>query len=175
MPYTEVTKPISMEQAMSSSQQLYNKVISQLELFPPHLDRRRLANWIWIIVGLIQAKSVQLSAIANHSPDKTDAGARSAKVRRWLKNPRIDAQVLYEPIIRHVLEQWANRDVTIILAGCFVYGDRLQMQRLSLSHCFRALPLAWKVVSSKGLVSRDVCEPICCQSPQADATGNVSC
>lgn len=142
---------------MSSSDQLYTKVIKQLEQFHPHLHRGRLANWVWIIVGLIQAQSVQLSLIANHIPDTTDVVARIAKVRRWLKNPRIETQALYEPIIRHVLAQWANREVTIILDGCFVYGDRLQMQRLSLSHCFRALPLAWVVISSKGLVTLDVC------------------
>ena len=147
-----------MEKPMSSSMQLYTEVSKQLEAFHGHIDRRRLANWVWIVVGMILAKSVQLSAIANHIPDTTDAVARIAPVRRWLKNPRINTQTLYEPIITHVLEQWANREVKIILDGCFVYGDRLQMQRLSLSHCFRALPLAWEVVTSKGLVSLEVCE-----------------
>ena len=145
---------------MSSSQQLYTEIMGQLEQFHGQLHRRRLANWVWIVVGMILAKSVQLSAIANHIPDTTDAVARIAKVRRWLKNPRINTQTLYEPIICHVLEQWANRDVTIILDGCFVYGDRLQMLRLSLSHCFRALPLSWEVLTTKGLVALAQCEPM---------------
>lgn len=145
---------------MSSSEQLYTEISSKLEQFHGQLHRRRLANWVWIIVGMILAKSVQLSAIATHIPDPTEAVARIAKVRRWLKNPHIDTQTLYEPIIRHVLEQWAGREVTIMLDGCFVYGDRLQMLRLSLSHCYRALPLAWKVVTPKGLVSLDLCEPM---------------
>src|SRR5215216_178046 len=143
---------------MSRSEQLYTEITNTLEQFHTQLHRRRLANWVWVIVGMILAKSVQLSAIANHIPDSTEAVARIAKVRRWLKNPHIDPQTLYEPIIRHVLEQWANREVTIMLDGCFVYGDRLQMLRISLSHCYRALPLAWKVVPTKGLVSLDVCE-----------------
>ena len=143
---------------MSSSEQLYTQIIGQLEQFHGQLHRRRLANWVWIVVGMILAKSVQLSAIANHIPDTTDAVARIAKVRRWLKNPRIATQTLYEPIITHVLKQWANREVTIILDGCFVYGDRLQVLRLSLSHCYRALPLAWEVVTTKGVVALDVCE-----------------
>ena len=143
---------------MSSSEQLYREISSKLELFHTHIHRRRLANWVWVIVGMVLARSVQLSAIANHIPDPTDATARIAKVRRWLKNPHINTQTLYEPIIQHVLHQWANREVTIMLDGCFVYGDRLQMLRLSLSHCYRALPLAWKVVTTKGLVSLDVCE-----------------
>jgi hypothetical protein len=142
---------------MSSSQQLYTAISSKLDQFHSQLHRRRLANWVWVIVGMILAKSVQLSAIANHIPDSTEATARIAKVRRWLKNPHIDTQTLYQPIIQHVLEQWANREVTIMLDGCFVYGDRLQMLRVSLSHCYRALPLAWEVVNSKGVVALDVC------------------
>ena len=143
---------------MSRSQQLYTAISRTREQFHAQLHRRRLANWVWVIVGMVLARSVQLSAIANHIPDTTDATARIANVRRWRKNPHIDTQALYEPIIQHVLEQWANREVMLMLDGCFVDGDRLQMLRLSLSHCYRALPLAWKVITTKGLVSLDVCE-----------------
>jgi hypothetical protein len=45
-----------------------------------------------------------------------------------------------------------------MLDGCFVHGEALQMLRLSLSHCYRALPLAWEVVASAGLVELAVCE-----------------
>jgi hypothetical protein len=145
---------------MSRSDQLYRKLFDRLEQFHPHFHHRRLANWVWIMVGIIQAQSVHLSLIANHIPDATDAVARVAKVRRWLKNAHLDTPTVYEPIITHVLQAWAHRDVTIILDGCFVYGDRLQLQRLSLSHGFRALPLAWTVVQSKGLVALDVCAPM---------------
>ena len=145
---------------MSNSDQVYSQISSCLHDFHPHLHRRRFANWVWVIVGLVLARSVHLSAIANHIPDATDAAARIAKVRRWLKNDHIDTQALYLPIIRHVLQRWAHRDVTIVLDGCFVFGDRLQMLRLSLSHCYRAFPLAWKVVASKGVVSLPVCEAL---------------
>ena len=104
------------------------------------------------------AQSVQLSAIANHLPDDTDTAARITKIRRWLKNPFINTRMLYEPIISHALHKGNGREVTIMLDGCFVYGDRLQMLRVSLSHCYRALPLSWKVVTSKGLVALDCCE-----------------
>lgn len=145
---------------MSRSNQLYRKLFEQVAQFHPHLHRRRLANWVWIIVGIIQAQSVHLSLIANHIPDATDAVARVAKVRRWLTNTHLDTQALYEPIITHVLQAWAHRDVTIMLDGCFVYGNRLQMQRLSLSHGFRAVPLAWTVLQRKGLVTLDACAPM---------------
>jgi len=117
-----------------------------------------MANWVWVIVGLIQAQSVHLSEIANHIPGPAQAAGRIMKIRRWLSNTHITTQALYEPIIRQVLSSWAGREVTIMLDGCFVNGDALQMLRVSLSHCYRALPLAWKVVASAGLVELEVCE-----------------
>ncbi|NOK64408.1 MAG: transposase [Chloroflexi bacterium AL-N1] len=93
----------------------------------------------------------------NHIPDATEAVVRIAKVCRWLQNPRSDTQALYAPIISHVRHPWAYRRVTHMLADCFVYGDRLQMQRLSFSPCYRVVPLAWKVGPSKGVVSLNAC------------------
>ena len=45
---------------------------------------KRLAVWVWVIVGLIQGQSVQLSEIANHIPGDTQASGRITRIRRWL-------------------------------------------------------------------------------------------
>jgi len=143
---------------MSSSQSLYSQISAKLCAFHPDIHRTRMANWVWVIVGLIQAQSVHLSEIANHIPGPTLAAGRIMKIRRWLSNKHISTRALYQPIIEHVLSGWAGREVTIILDGCLVNHDALQMLRLSLSHCYRALPLAWEVVATAGLVELTVCE-----------------
>jgi hypothetical protein len=93
-------------------EQLYIEISSKLEQFHARFHRRRLANWVWVIVGMVLAKSVQLSAIANHIPDSTEATARIAKVRRWLKNPHIDTQALYQPIIQYA--HWSLLPVIVL-------------------------------------------------------------
>jgi len=143
---------------MSSSQTLYTQVFATLRTFHPNIHLKRMANWVWVIVGLIQAQSVHLSEIANHIPGEAQAAGRIMKIRRWLSNKHITTRTLYEPIIQQVLTGWAGREVTIMLDGCFVNGEALQMLRVSLSHCYRALPLAWKVVATAGLVELEVCE-----------------
>jgi hypothetical protein len=65
---------------------------------------------------------------------------------------------LYDPLIREVLQPWKRREAMVILDGCFIRHKTLQMLRVSLSLCFRALPLAWEVVTSKGNVEAEVCE-----------------
>jgi hypothetical protein len=143
---------------MSSSTQLYTALFTKLQSAHPTLHAKRLANWIWIVVGLIQGQSVQLSSIANHIPDETDAVSRIAKIRRWLKSRFLTSRSLYQPLIEEVLTAWNNREVTIMLDGCFIRHKTLQILRVSLSHCYRALPLDWEVVTSKGNVELDTCD-----------------
>jgi hypothetical protein len=62
------------------------------------------------------------------------------------------------PLIEEVLSAWAGREVTIILDGCFIRAKALQILRVSLSHCYRALALAWEVVTDTGNVELEVCK-----------------
>jgi len=144
--------------SLSSSQQLYNRVATKLQAFLPSLHLKRLSVWVWVVVGLIQGQSIQLSEIANHIVSETQAVSRLARIRRWLASKWIVSRTLYQPIIEEVLQAWAGREVTIILDGCFIRHKALQILRISLSHCYRALPLAWEVVTSQGNVELDVCE-----------------
>jgi hypothetical protein len=143
---------------MSSSQALYTQVSTKLRTFHPSLHLKRLAVWVWVVVGLIQSQSVHLSEIANHIPSEAGAAGRIMRIRRWLASRWIISRDLYTPIITEVLGAWAGREVTIMLDGCFIRHKTLQILRLSLSHCYRALPLAWEVSTSKGNVELDVCD-----------------
>jgi hypothetical protein len=142
---------------MSSSQQLYTRVFAKLHALHPTLHLKRLTVWVWVIVGLIQGQSVQLSEIANHIPGDTQAVGRVARIRRWLASKWIISRTLYQPLIEEVLAAWAGREITIILDGCFIRAKALQILRVSLSHCYRALPLAWEVVTDKGNIELEVC------------------
>lgn len=143
---------------MSSSQQLYQRIETKLRSLHPTVHHKRLAVWIWVIVGLIQSQSVHLSAIANHIPSSAHAAGRIMRIRRWLASTWIVSRSLYRPIITEVLCARRGRDVTILLDGCFIRHKTVQILRVSLSHCYRALPLAWEVSTSQGLVALDVCD-----------------
>jgi len=143
---------------MSSSHQLYSRISTKLQILHPTLHLKRLVVWTWVVVGLIQGQSVHLSEIANHIPDDTQAVARLARIRRFLVSKWIVSRTLYQPLIEEVLQAWAGREVTIMLDGCFIRNKTLQILRVSLSHCYRALPLAWEVVTEKGNVELAVCK-----------------
>ena len=70
------------------------------------------------------------------------------------------------------MQAWAKQDVFIILDGCLVNHQALQFFRLSLSHCFRAIPLAWLVVAGPGLIAIEDCEALLAEA--AKLLGHVA-
>ena len=138
---------------MSSSQELYNRLSEKLRDLVKVSNRKQLANWIWIVVGLLQGKSPALSQIANFLPMHTQAESRVTLIRRWLLNWHVDVWACYEPILKHVLQGWSAVEAYVILDGVMIFGDRWQIFRVSLQHGCRAIPLAWVVVPGKGLTT----------------------
>ena len=147
---------------MSSSQALYTRVFTKLRAVHPEPHLKRIANWVWVIVGLTRSvsQSVHLSQIAQHIPSQAQAAGRIAQVRRWLSNPFINVPAFYRPLMTEAVHGWAGKDVFIILDGCLVNHEALQCFRLSLSHCFRAIPLTWLVVKGPGLITVEKCEAL---------------
>ena len=142
---------------MSSNEGLYTRLFEMLREFHPEVHVKRIANWVWIIIGLIQSQSIHLSEISDELPGPAKAAGRIARIRRWLSNEKVDVATFYDPLIKRVLQGWKGKAAFIILDGCSVNHAKLQFFRLSLSHCFRALPLAWKTIAKKGLIKVEAC------------------
>ncbi len=135
---------------MSSSEQVYNRLVSRLQALVPVSNRKQLVNWAWIAVAIFQAKSVALSQIAVFLPGCARAESRITRLRRWLSNRQRSVWALYRPLLVQVLAPFAGQAVDVVLDGTLVFGDRMQIFRLSLVHKNRAIPLVWKVIAGKG-------------------------
>jgi hypothetical protein len=136
---------------MSISEELYTRLKAAIMPLVEVKHVHHLTNWLWIVSGILQSKSVALGQIAVHLPMETKAEARITRIRRWLKNSKIEVWSFYRPILEHVLKDWQAQEVMVILDGVMVFGDRLQIFRLSLEHGCRAIPLGWVVLEGKGL------------------------
>ena len=135
---------------MSSSEQVYNRLMGRLQEIVPVSNRKQLVNWAWIAVAIFQSKSIALSQIAVFLPGSTQAASRVARLRRWLSHRPHSVWALYRPLLVQVLAPFAGRAVDIVLDGTLVFGGRMQIFRLSLVHKNRAIPLVWKVIPGKG-------------------------
>ena len=141
---------------MSSSNELYNRLIGTVYPLVDVSHIQQLTNWMWIVVGILQANSIALSKIATFIPGEAEAESRVTTIRRWLKNFRVDVWAFYRPVLEHMLDGWRAVEATAMLDGVAVFGDRLQIFRLSLVHGHRAIPLVWKVIPGKGLTQAEV-------------------
>jgi len=137
---------------MSSSQELYNRLDEKLRVLVSVKNGKRVTNWIWIIVGILQSQSSNLSQIANYLPMGTKAESRVTLIRRWLMNPQVKVWQFYKEVFDHVLSGWSSVEAYLILDGVMVFGDRWQIFRVSLRHGCRAIPIAWTIVEGNGLV-----------------------
>jgi hypothetical protein len=137
---------------MSSSQELYNRLNQKLRELVQVRNGKQVTNWIWIVVGVLQSQSPNLSKIANCLPMETQAASRVTLIRRWLMNPHVKVWMFYKKILEHVLAGWSAVEAYLILDGVMVFGDRWQIFRVSLQHGCRAIPIAWTIVEGEGLV-----------------------
>ena len=137
---------------MSSSQELYNRLDEKLRALVQVKNRKQVTNWIWVIVGILQSESCNLSQIANCLPMETKAESRVTLIRRWLRNSQVKVWPFYKQVLEHVLSGWSSVEVYLILDGVMIFGDRWQIFRVSLRHGCRAIPIAWTMVEGNGLV-----------------------
>jgi len=119
-----------------------------------------LTNWVWIVVGMVQAQSVALSQIAVYIPGEAQAESRVTTIRRWLMNFRVDVWAFYRPVLEQVLQHWETVTAIVILDGVWVFGGRWQIFRLSLAHGGRAIPLVWLVLPGQGAIPMEKLEAL---------------
>lgn len=146
---------------MSSSYELYTRIIRTVRPLVPVSNIKQLNTWVWLAVAILQAKSIALGQLVLHIPvGSPEAEFRITTLRRWLKNPRIEVWEFYRPLLEQVLQGWMAVEAVVILDGILVFGDRLQIFRLSLRHGHRAIPLAWTVLPGEGLTQVEKLEAL---------------
>ena len=145
------------EPGRGSSYELYGRVeetlVPLLRAYASNI--KQVLNLTWLVVAIMNSQSIALSELANMLPGDTEAQSRETRIREWLKNVRVDVWGWYQVILRHVLRDWQGEKISLIIDGSLVFGDRMQMFRLSIAHGNRAIPLIWTVIPGKGLVKME--------------------
>jgi hypothetical protein len=140
-----------------NSYELYDRLAEQMSarMGDAVMNVKQLTSLIWLVGAVLQGHSIALSQLATFLPGEAEAESRVTRIRRWLMNPHLDPWALYQPLLKHVLAGWHAACLSVIVDGTMVFGDRLQVVRLSLVHANRAIPLWWVVVPGTGLVKAE--------------------
>jgi hypothetical protein len=108
-----------------------------------HLSRRQAVGLSVACLGLITAQHCRLSAIAEALPEVGRAETVKQRVKRWLKNDRLDLDRLCEAWMRWVWAAW-NGPRPVLLVDETKLGDRLGVMMVSVAYAKRAIPLIWR-------------------------------
>lgn len=113
-------------------------------------DLRHLKTFIWMLVGLIQEKNVQLPTWAPYVISRAQQAASTVRrFVRWLNNPRIQVNAIWQPYIRQVLQDWQGR-LYLALDTTSLWGKYCWI-RVSLIYRGRAIPIAWRIIPHKSV------------------------
>lgn len=110
----------------------------------PKLGRWQVLGMAWFSYGIILAQSCRLSRVAMHLTNGQQASSMERRLQRWLANPRLRMEWLFEAWVGWVLGQWGNAALLLVVDETKL-GNQVAVMMVSLSYQGSALPLIWRV------------------------------
>jgi hypothetical protein len=131
---------------MESIPRLYDTLVDVLSQHANWVDQRHLKTRAWMMVGLMQASMVSLTAWVPYVHSRAVyAQSLVRRFDRWLQHQRIEVHQLYGPLIQHALAEWGTNALYLALDTSTLW-DTYCIVRISLIYRGRAIPLVWKVL-----------------------------
>lgn len=123
---------------------LYHTWIQRIRELRPDQRITQIRGFVWLIVGIYQSRSVNLSRVAGKIPGQAKLVSVTRRLSRLLANPAIVVREWYEPIAQQWLESQAEQgqQIRLIVDGSKV-GFAHQLLIISLAYRRRAIPIAW--------------------------------
>jgi hypothetical protein len=131
---------------MENTPDLYDTLFQILSQHRHWIDIRHLHTLLWMVVGLIHSKTVNLPdwvPFVNSRAQYAQSTVR--RFSRWLHNERIQPNELWLPIIRTVLQAWQAQTLYLVLDTTRLW-DRYTHIRVAMVYRGRAIPIAWKTI-----------------------------
>jgi Transposase DDE domain len=131
---------------MENTPRLYDTLVQVLGQQTTWGDLRRLKTLAWMMVGLIHAGSISLSAWAPYVVSRAQyAQSTVRRFRRWLDNDKIDVLSLYGPFMQQAVAAWSEQALYVALDTSMLWNTYC-LVRLSVIYRGRAVPLVWCVL-----------------------------
>lgn len=132
---------------MENSPRLYSELVALCGQPGHWRDVRHLQTLAWMVVGLIQAQGVKLTAWVPFVHGRARyAQSTQRRFRRWLGNRRIEVAPQYGPLIEQALRDWGAHTLYLALDTSLLWNQYCLI-RLSVVYRGRAVPLVWEVLA----------------------------
>lgn len=132
---------------MENSPRLYSELVALCGQPGQWRDRRHLQTLAWMVVGLIQAQCVKLTAWVPFVQGRAQyAQSTQRRFRRWLANRRIEVAPLYGPLMQQALREWGTHTLYLAVDTSLLWNQYCLI-RLAVVYRGRAVPLVWDVLA----------------------------
>ena len=123
---------------------LYHTWMQRICELRPGQRMTQVRNFVWLIIGIYQSRSVYLSRIAGKIPGPAKLLSTTRRLSRFLDNPAIRVREWYESVAREWLETQFRHigEIRLIVDGTKI-GFGHQLLIVCLAYRKRAIPIAW--------------------------------
>jgi len=127
-----------------STNRLYHTWLRRICELRPHQRITQIRNFVWLMIGIYESRSVTLSKVACKIPGSALLLSTVKRLSRFLENPAVRVREWYEPMARQWLQSQAAclGEIRLIVDGTKV-GFSHQLLLVSVAYRRRAIPIAW--------------------------------
>ncbi len=130
---------------MENSPRLYSELMALCGQPGQWREVRHVQTLAWMVVGLIQAGCVKLTAWVPFVHGRAQyAQSTQRRFRRWLANPRIAVAPQYGPLIQQALQNWGTHPLYLALDTSMLWNQYCLI-RVSVVYRGRAVPVVGEV------------------------------
>lgn len=131
---------------MKNTPNLYDTLFQILGQHFQWRDIRHLYTLVWMIVGLLESKTISLPEWATFTDSRAQfAQSTVRRFSRWMHNHRIKIYKIYGPIIADALADWGNCTIYLALDTTMLWNRFCQI-RISAIYRGRAVPVVWRTI-----------------------------
>jgi hypothetical protein len=133
---------------MTDRYRVYTKVLKTLKTMVKLHHPGHVVTLAMMVAGIVLSKKAQLSEMASEIPSQAKDKSLEMRLRRWVKHPQLEAELIYLPFAVQVLQALAPNPLTLVMDASAV-GRSCQVLMVGVVYKKRALPLVWLVYRGK--------------------------
>jgi len=133
---------------MTDRYQVYTKVFKMLKRMTQTYHEGHMITLAKMIAGIVIGRNAQLSALSADIPGDAKDKSIEMQLRRWVKDDRLDADTVYMPFARQILEALASLPLILVMDGSQA-GRGCMVLMVGVLYKKRALPIAWVTYKGK--------------------------
>ena len=133
---------------MTDRHKVYTKVLKMLKQMLELSHQGHVVTLAMMITGIVMSHNAQLSVMSSEVPVSAKEKSIEMRLRRWVKHRQIDADVIYMPFARQILEALSSSPLVLVMDGSQA-GRNCMVLMVGVLYKKRALPIAWIAYAGK--------------------------